>query len=128
MTKTARVVCNDPNRPQFYLTVSGNVEKFVTIEPTAARLFGKRGEAIRATIRILPEEKYPFRIEGPTRQQTRNIAYSLSELTEPGARGYLLTVVNRRSQKGRYFEKIVLKTDSPLYPEIKIPVHGYVTE
>ena len=128
MTKTARVVCNDPNRRQFYLSVSGNVEKFVTIEPSAARLFGKRGEAIRTTIRILPEEKHPFRIEGPTRRETRNIVYSLSELHEPGSKGYLLTVVNRRSQKGRYFEKIVLKTDNPLQPEIKIPVHGYVTE
>ncbi len=128
LTKSAHVTCNDPNRRQFSLTLTGNVEKFATIEPSTARLFGKQGESIHTTIRIFPEDKYPFQIEGPAQQETKNIRYSLSRIEERGKAGYLLTVVNRREQTGRYFEKIVLKTDSRLQPEIQIPVHGYVTQ
>ncbi|MGD8367718.1 MAG: hypothetical protein PVG78_08750 [Desulfobacterales bacterium] len=104
------------------------MERFATIEPTTARLFGKQGESIHATIRIVPEDKYPFQIQGPSQRETKNIRYTLSRIDERGKSGYLLTVVNKREQTGRYFEKIVLKTDSPLQPEIQIPVHGYVTQ
>jgi hypothetical protein len=104
------------------------VDKFATIEPGTARLFGKQGEAIRATIRIVPEEKYPFQIESPPQREMKNIRYTLSRFDDRGKAGYLLTVVNKREKKGRYFEKIVLKTDSPRQPVIRIPVHGYVTE
>jgi len=61
-------------------------------------------------------------------EQTHNIRYMLSRLDNPGQQGYLLTVKNVREEKGRYFEQIVLKTDSPVKPQIKIKIYGYVTE
>ena len=106
----------------------GTVERFAAIEPGFAKLFGRAGEDIHATIRIVPEERYPFRILGPMEEQTDNVHYMLSRLDIPGRQGYLLTVKNVREEKGRYFEQIVLKTDSPLKPEIKIKVYGHVTE
>ncbi len=128
LTKSAQVTCNDPNHRQFSLTVTGEVEKFVTIEPRSARLFGKPGEKIYATIRIVEEKKYPFQIQGPSRRESKNFRYTLSPIEDPGTRGYLLTVENKLQQEGRYFEQIVLKTDSALKPEIRISVHGLVTE
>lgn len=124
MTKTALVYCNDPRRQQFALVMLGMVERFAAIEPGFARLFGKTGENIHATIRIVPEEAYPFRIVGPFEKETRNIRYTLSRLDK----GYLLTVKNIRQEKGRYYERIVLKTDSTVKPEIKISVYGNLTE
>jgi hypothetical protein len=106
----------------------GTVERFAAIEPGFAKLFGKAGEDIHATIRIIPEDRYRFRILGPAEEQTNNIRYMISRIENPGQQGYLLTVRNIRERKGRYFERIVLKTDSPLKPEIKISVYGYVTE
>ncbi len=106
----------------------GTVERFAVIEPAFAKLFGKAGEEIHATIRIVPEDRYRFRIRGPVEGQTDNIRYMLSRLDTGGRPGYLLTVRNVREQTGRYFEQIVLKTDSPVKPEIKIKIYGNVTQ
>ena len=128
MTKTAIVYCNDPTRQQFALVMFGTVERFAAINPGFARLFGKTGEDITAAIRIVPEEPYPFTILGPFERETRNIRYTLSRLDGPDKQGYLLTVKNVRREKGRYYERIVLKTDSTVKPEIRISVYGNLTE
>jgi hypothetical protein len=122
------VYCNDPRRQQFSLVMLGTVERFASIEPNFAKLFGRAGADIHATIRIIPEDRYRFRILGPMEKQTNNVHYLLSRLDNPGRQGYLLTVKNVRKEKGRYFEQIVLKTDSPIKPQIKIKIYGNVTE
>ena len=104
------------------------VETFATIEPRHARLFGKKGEPIHATIRIVPSEKHAFQILGPAQRETNEFRYTLSKTDEPGTDSYLLTVENKQEKPGRYFGTIVLKTDSIARPNIKITVHGYVTE
>jgi hypothetical protein len=128
MNKTATVYSNDPTRPVFELVLSGKVERFVTISPSTIRLFGKVGTPITSTVQILQEDKYPFKLLGPTQAESPNIRYTISSLGSSKLHGYLLTVENRRTEQGRYYERIVLKTDSPLRPEIQIPVHGYLSE
>jgi hypothetical protein len=47
------------------LTISGRVEKFVTISPKDVKLYGMAGNPIKATVQIIPEKKYAFRIFRP---------------------------------------------------------------
>lgn len=108
--------------------MSGSVERFVTISPAYVRLFGKSGEPISARVSIIQEKKYPFRILGPNENSRGNVHYRISEIETPGETGYLVTFENLKKSKGRYFDIVTLKTDSILRPEIKITVHGYITE
>jgi hypothetical protein len=39
---------------------------------------------------------------------------------------YKLTVTNLKREKARYFDTIVLKTDSDVRPELKISVYGNI--
>ena len=128
VVKTIIVYCNDPRRQQFSLVMIGEVKRFAAIEPGFARLFGKAGDPIHTTIRIVPDKPYRFRILGPVEQETDNIRFTLSRLDTPDGQGYLLTVRNVRKKTGRYYERIVLKTDSPVKPEIKISVYGHISE
>jgi hypothetical protein len=43
-----------------------------------------------------------------------------------GKKGYLLTVENIKQETGRYFDTIILKTDSEIQPEISISVYGNI--
>jgi hypothetical protein len=108
--------------------MSGSVERFVTISPGYVRLFGKSGEPISAQVSIIQEKKYPFRILGPNENKKGNVFYRISEIETPGQSGYLVTFENLKKSKGRYFDIVSLKTDSPLRPEIKITVHGYISD
>ena len=124
--KTARIQTNGKNRPEITLTISGSVEKFVTINPRAIRLFGSPEEQIKATVNITPEKKYPFKISNITALKGENIAYKMEEVKNGEKSGYLLTVENLKKDKGRYYDMINLKTDSLLRPEIKISVYAYI--
>jgi hypothetical protein len=100
----------------------------VTITPKVLRLVGKAGTPIRGTVTITPEEKYPFKIIAALARRGADIGYTLEEGKGPGGNGYLLTVENRKSEKGRYFDTIVLKTDSRIKPEIVIQVSGQIVD
>jgi len=104
------------------LTVSGFVEKFATVNPEKVFLNGPLETNLSATLEIIPEEKYPFKILETSMIYGNNIIVNLEK--NPGSKSsrYLLTVKSTAKVKGRYFDSITLKTDSKLRPEIKIPV------
>ena len=128
LKKSVTVITNDPKNPRIKLTIGGMVERFVTVSPKYARLFGPAGNPIKADIALIQIEKHPFKLLGPPAQKTKNIRYSWEEMKEPDMTGYLLTIENLRNVKGRYFEMLTLKTDSKVYPEIKIRVQGNITD
>lgn len=127
MRKTIQVMTTDPQKPVTLLTISGSVRNFATITPRNIRLFGKVGEPVKETVRIVPEDSYPFKILETKAQIGRDIRYVLTpENPTPGG-PYLLTVENLKQETGRYFDTIVLVTDSRLKPEISIPVYGKIS-
>jgi len=91
-------------------------------------LRGFAGDQIIKTVKIIPEEKYPFKIGGDRTIQTKNIRYELEEVNRSKKIEYVLTVVNLKKEKGRYFDTIKLKTDSKIRPEIKIRVYGNIND
>jgi hypothetical protein len=117
----------DPKKPVTQLTISGPVKNFATITPKNIRLYGKVGEPVKETVRIVPEESYPFKILETKAQIGRDIRYQLtSEKQAPGG-AYLLTVENLKQETGRYYDTIFLMTDSRVKPKISIQVYGKIS-
>ena len=124
MKKTASVYTNDKNRPQMDLTISGQVEKFVTIRPKHISLRGYTGDSIKALVSIIPEEKYPFKILKISAKDGKNIKFQVDEVETSANGAYELKVENLKPNPGRYYDTIFLETDSKIRPKISVRVYG----
>lgn len=108
--------------------MEGKVEKFATIVPKRVNLRGDVGKPIKASLKIIPEEKYPFKIVEATAKNGKYINYKIEEVKSISGIEYLLTVENLKKEKGRFFDVIRLKTTSKIRPEINIRVFGNITD
>ena len=124
MKKTASVYTNDKNRPRMDLVISGQVEKFVTIRPKHVNLRGNAGDSIKALVSIIPEKKYPFKILKTSAKDGKNIKYQLDEVVPSNHGAYELRIVNLKQDTGRYFDTILLETDSKIRPQLSVRVYG----
>ena len=122
--KHATLFTNDEKNPRLKLTISGSVDRFVTIKPNRVKLRGIAGDEIKRKVTITPEKKYPFKIVKVSARDGKDIHFELSE--ENGEQGpvYALFVKNTRLQQGRYFDMITLETDSKIRPKLSIRVYG----
>jgi hypothetical protein len=111
-----------------YLTIMGNVEQFVDIVPKRVVLTGFFGSPIKAAVKIIPKDKYPFTIKKAKSTNTKNITFTLEQTKSSEKTEYVLTVENLKKTKGRYVDTIKLKTDSKIRPEIKIYVIGNILD
>ena len=110
------------------LSIVGNVEKFVTIQPSQVRLRGFTGEQLKKKVTIIPVEKYPFKIKKVRVQNGKDIRFELQEEKNEKGRQYALIVENERLSKGRYFDVLTLETDSQIQPAISIRVYGQIMD
>ncbi len=114
---------NDDTKPILNLSVTGRVEKFVTLIPRRLVLRGESGKSLTGTVKIILEKKYPFTLEETEGSSGKNLRYTLRKVDSEQPEAYLLTVKNLRKKVGSYQEKINLKTDHERQPEIKISVY-----
>jgi hypothetical protein len=126
MKKTAGVYTNDKNRPRQDLVISGMVEKFATIRPQHVSLRGFTGDSIKGQVSIVPDKKYPFKILEVRAKDGKNINFQLDEVKNSKGQAYELKVENLREKTGRYYDTIILKTDSKVRPELNVRVYGYL--
>ncbi len=126
--KNVTVMTNDPVKPRLNLTIAGKVENIVTISPQRVRFSGAVGQLLNASVNIIPEKKYPFKIIEAKAKKGEHIVISIREEKTPEGAGYVLTVENLKKDKGRYVDTILLKTTSKIQPTIKIPVSGNIYE
>ena len=124
MKKTAGVYTNDKNRPRMDLVITGQVEKFVTIRPRHINLRGFAGDAIKATVSLIPEKKYPFKILKVSAKDGNNIKFELEEVELSANGAYELKVENLKQDTGRYYDTIILETDSKIRPQLSVRVYG----
>jgi len=128
MKKTAGVYTNDKSRPRQDLIVSGPVESFATIRPQHVSLRGYAGDSIKGVVTIVPEKKYPFKILDARAQDGKNINIQLDEVKKSSGGSYELKVENLSQKAGRYYDTIVLKTDSKVRPVLNVRVYGYLRD
>ena len=126
MRKTAGVYTNDKTRPQQDLVISGQVEKFVTIRPQNVNMRGFVGDPIKGTVTIIPEKKYSFKILNLRAKDGKYIKYQLEETKESDTTVYKLNIENQKTDAGRYYDSIILETDSNIRPQINVRVYGYI--
>ncbi len=126
MKKNAGVYTNDKTRPQQDLVISGQVETFVTIRPKHANMRGIVGDPIKGTVTIIPEKKYPFKIINLRAKDGKNIKYQLEETTVSDTTAYKLNIENLKTDAGRYYDAIILETDSKIRPQLSVRVYGYL--
>ena len=124
VNKGATVYTNDNKNARLRLSISGNVDKFAIIRPRQVRLRGFVGEPIQTKVTIIPEEKYPFKVQKVRARDGRNIRFQLEEENNKEGLRYALIVENQRAQKGRYFDVITLETDSQIRPTLDVRVYG----
>ena len=122
--KGATVHTNDKRHPKLKLSIFGDVEKFVTIQPRQIRLRGYTGEHPKKKVTIIPLEKYPFKILKVHAKNGKDIRFQLNEEKNATGIQYALTIENQRLEKGRYFDIITLETDSKIKPTLSVRVYG----
>ena len=127
MKKNITVTTNDPVKPNFSLTITGKVEKLVSISSQRVRLIGPAGKQINASVIIIPEKRYAFKIIEAKAKDGKHIAVLIDEKKTPEGTGYVVTVQNLKKEKGRYVDTILLKTTSRFRPTIQIRVIGNIT-
>lgn len=123
--KNVIVTLDDIKHSPIVLTISGDVKSFAYIIPKRVVLKGASDKKIEKEVVILPRKEYPFRITSIHARYGRYIKYKLREIRK-GSRstGYRLIVRNVAKIKGRYSDRIYLKTDSKIKPVIEIRVYG----
>jgi len=124
VSKSATVYTNDKRNSKLKLSIFGNVEKFVRIQPRQIRLRGYTGEPLKRKVTIIPLEKYPFKILKVRAKNGKEIRFQLQEEKSEKGLQYALTIENQRLEKGRYFDIITLETDSKIKPTLSVRVYG----
>ena len=103
------------------------VDKIATISPTYIRLVGSVNEKVTSEVLIVPEVKYTFKVIDAIPEIGDNISLFFKEKPLVNGRSeYVLYVSNKASTKGRYRDKITLKTTSQYQPEISLQVLGNI--
>jgi hypothetical protein len=126
MRKSAGVFTNDKKRPRQELVITGPVERFVTIRPQHANIRGYVGDPVKGSVIIIPEKKYPFKILNLRAQNGKYIKLQLEETKVSDAPAYRLNVENVKPDAGRYYDTIILETDSKMRPQLNVRVYGYL--
>jgi hypothetical protein len=127
LRKRFTVMTNDPQHARTDLAVFGQVKGFLSVTPTFIRLTGRSGELIRASVKLVPEDGYPFTIKEVKAKDGDNIRFDLKPLgKDPARQGYELMVWNTRTEAGNYRDFVMIETDLKEKPSISIPVNGRV--
>ncbi len=116
------------NQPKTTLVISGDVERFAMIQPNKLFLRGNAGEKLTGSVTITPEPKYPFKITGSRARIGENLSFRIDESQVDGQSKYVLSVEAVRKMPGRFFDTILLKTDSPIRSELQLTVYGQVLD
>jgi len=128
LNKNAVVHTDDPDKPRLTLVLTGPVAEFAVIIPKRVVLRGTAGQPLKGVVTIMSKDTYPFKITAATARYGNNIHFKYEEIQHSESKGYLLTVDNVMTHKGRYADTVILKTDSPVRPEITIQVFADIAD
>ena len=126
LSKTAQVYLNDPGKRRVDLQVRGQVEVFAHFTSRSIILRGRAGDKIVGELVINQRPEYRFKVLGVTARNGRDIKYHVEQMIGTKPAVYTLTVENKRSTPGRYFDTVYLQTDSSIHPKIAINVTGII--
>ncbi|MDA3918622.1 MAG: hypothetical protein PF690_16860 [Deltaproteobacteria bacterium] len=123
MKKTTLVRTDDPEKPKFTLTVTGEVDRVVTIKPKSVYLQGSQGDTLETTVDITPSQKYQFAILGLEQRVNKNIKASLVA-PQGSEKSWQIKVKAESENTGQVYDLLTLKTDSKYLPSFSIRVYA----
>jgi hypothetical protein len=132
----ATIGTNDPNRPVFYLTVKGQVAPAIGVLPSDTITFPSpisNEETQRARVAIISHDRPQMKL---TKWQTSKpglIVAEVSPMTSEetkqlkidGGQTVKMEILPGMPQ-GRFLEEVVIQTDHPKQPEVKVRLSGIV--
>jgi len=121
---------SSPAMPNLEIHVVLEVEEFAALDPYRVWLEGSASasEPIRATCRVVPDERYPFSITGIKTRKGVWFEHSFAEVERDGRRAFEITLENTRTKPGSYQDVLFVQTDHPRRPELKVRVEGRIRE
>jgi hypothetical protein len=122
MHKSARVVSNDPKRPQVTIGMKGKVWVPIEVKPRYVRLRGIVGEDVETVVHLRADKKEPLALALASVSIPEKVEVALEE-TEKG-RTYQLKVKNKVKGEARYAGTLKLTTNYPEKPELIIQIAG----
>lgn len=112
---------NDPNNEFFDLTITGNVDPILIIEPKKITLTGNADEDLEDEIFITHDKRHPLKILS-AEPIKGNISVKLEEIKGSEQRKYKVKITSLKKEKGTFSDYVSLKTDSDIYPDKQIRV------
>jgi hypothetical protein len=128
ISQKATVYTDDPDNAKIELIITGEVLAAADINPKVVRLVGQAGDPLEVIVTITPPDINQFDITGVKAQDGSNIEFKLQKKDESGSQRFMLHVANLKPDPGRYFDKIILTTNSTRSPEIAVRVFGIIRE
>lgn len=117
---------NDPDNEFFDLTITGNVDPVLIIEPKRVILSGNAGENLETEIILSHDKRHPLKILS-VESMRGNVSVRLEEIKGSEQTKYKIIVTSLKKEKGKYRDNIHLKTDSDIYPDkqikVKVEIH-----
>jgi hypothetical protein len=121
-----KIHTNDPDNKIISVSLSGEVRPVAHINPQLVSLRGKVGETLSSEVKIVPAAFPDFNIIDAVAKSGRDIDFTIEKKGTLPDSHFLLTVHNKKSAAGRYFDIIELETDLDPKRIIKIRVAGYI--
>lgn len=106
--------------------IFGQVNKFASITPNMLNLRGIAGQRLKGIVKIIPENKYPFNVIGVEATHGK-VNLAMQEVVDGPQKAYVLSVENLITEAGSYNDTVVIKTDSPIRPELQLRVYLYLS-
>lgn len=123
MNKKILVKTDDPAKKQFYLSITGRVNRIVEIKPSVVSLSGAPGESLEAVVSIIPAENYEMNITNINQKFNTNIKAELLA-PEQGKKEWQIKIKSFSDKADDFYDIITLKTDNPLKPFLKVRVYA----
>ncbi|MGR3174247.1 MAG: DUF1573 domain-containing protein [Candidatus Scalindua sp.] len=124
VTKSISVISNDPERPSYKLTISGEIIEDVSIKPRNID-FGSVyiGEKTNKTVTIKSQTKPDFKIK----KITSSKPFINASITEEKNGEYVIKVaLENNFEIGRFSGGIYLETNSQIQKKVTIPFFGEI--
>lgn len=126
---TIKLLTTSSVRKEMTIPVYGNIKarQIAAITPPGTvMLMGYAGEAIKASVKIVPKKEQMFDIVEAKADKGKNIRFTLTTSKEADSKVYLLTVENKKRTPGRFSDTIRLFTTNKIQKEITIPIWGEI--
>lgn len=129
LAKVVTIESNDPQRPETALKVSGKVENFASIKPDRVQLNGTAGSQVSSSVVVTPRPEYPFKVTSVQLQRGGDVRISIEpKAGQPGKPEYVVTLDNLRKEPGRYYDNLLIRTDSKVSSELRVAIYGNISK